>query len=180
MKDLSALQRDIARARQDMAKLADNLPRIIGTESVRIVKLNFQLQAYDSGNGITAWPKRKPATNAAYDRGHTYSKSGKRSKYRTGKNGTYKGSVYSSSNPLLRQTLALYNSIHYVASKRTVFVGTSLTLVPYAKAHNESLNHQPLRKYMPTRSEGANPKIISTVKKRIDYETSKAMHLFKK
>lgn len=181
MKGLNELLRDIANARQQMEKLSNDLPRIIGVESVKVVKLNFALQGYDSGNGVTKWPARKASTNAAYDRGRIKnSRTGKLSKYRSGKNSTYKGSVYSSSKPLLEQTMNLLNSIHYVSSRRTVWVGVNLSLVPYAKAINEGLAHQPIRQYMPKPNQGANSKIQSIVKKRIDYETSKAMRLFKK
>lgn len=181
MKSLTNLSSDISRIRRDLEKLTNNLPRIIGTEAVKAVKSNFQIEAYDSGNGITKWPKRKQATNNAYDRGRTVNKkTGKKSKYRHGKNSTYKGSVFSSSKPLLRQTLALYNSIHYVANKRSVFVGVDLGLVPYAKSHNEGISPQPKRQYMPLKSEKANPKIIGIVRKRIDWETAKIMKIFKR
>lgn len=181
MKSLSDLMRDMANARKNMEKFADALPRVIGVESVRIVKANFSIQAYDSGNGITKWPARKASTNAQYDRGKTVnSKTGKLSKYRSGKNSVYKGSVYSSANPLLLQTHNLFNSIHYVASKKRVFVGINLSLVPQGKAINEGLAHQPQRQFLPKPSDGANPKIINAVGKRIKYETDKAMRAFKK
>lgn len=182
MQDISALIRNFQKSRAAMDALMKKTPDIIGVESVKIVKQNFIISAYDSGNGITPWPKRKDATNKAYDRGRQVNpKTGKLSKYRTGKNSTYKGSVYSSSKPLLRQTLALFNSITYRASSNLVFIGMNLNLVPYAAAHNQGLNHEPRRQYMPTpQDRSGNPKIMIAVKKKIDYETNKAMKAFAK
>ncbi len=184
MKDLTTLANDIAQARKGMQTLNENLPRIMGVESVKIVKYNFDIEGYDSGNGITQWAKRKAATNAAYDRGRSKitrgANTGKLSKYRSGKNSTFKGSVYSSAKPLLRQTLTLFNGIHYRVSGRRVFIGVDLGLVPYARAHNEGLNHEPRRQYMPYGSQRANPKILGVIKKRIDYEQGKVMRVFKK
>lgn len=182
MQSLDALLRDFQKSRATMDTLMKKTPDIIGVESVKIVKTNFLLEGYDSGNGVTSWPKRKEATNKSYDRGKTVNaKTGKLSRYRTGKNSTYKGSVYSSSKPLLRQTLALFNSITYRASSNLVFVGVNLNIVPYARAHNEALNHQPLRQFMPRpQDKNGNPKIMAAVRKKIDYETNHAMKQFAK
>jgi hypothetical protein len=177
MKSLNQLAADLLAARKGMTALADNLPRIIGVESVKIVQQNFQIEGYDSGNGITKWDQRKVATNLAYGGNFTYGlhriKNSKRAK-------RYKGSVYSASKPLLRQTLALYNSIAYKASRRRVFIGTNLNAVPDAQAHNEGLNHEPKRQYMPLPNQRGNPKIFKVVGKRIDYETAKVMRAFKR
>lgn len=181
MKSLANLFTDMSNARKAMQQVVDSAPRIIGVEAVKSIKQNFSLQGYDSGISFTKWPKRKPQTDAAYDRGRTVSpRTGKLSKYRKGKNGTYKGSVYSSSKPILDQTGDLKNSVHYLASKRRVFVGVNLALIPYAKAHNEGLNHEPKRQYMPLPGEKANPKILAAAKKQLDYSTSQAMRLFKR
>lgn len=182
MQDLSKLLSDFKKSRAAMDVLMKQTPDIIGIESVKIVKANFLIEAYDSGNGITPWPKRKDATNKSYDRGKSVNqKTGKLSKYRTGKNSTYKGSVYSSTKPLLRQTLALFNSIRYKASSGYVFIGVDLSIVPYAKAHNQGLHHEPIRKFMPYPNErNGNPKIMAAVRKKIDYETKKAMRTFSK
>lgn len=206
MKDLATLTRDMAKAREDMKKLSDSLPRIAGVESVKIVKQNFQIEAYDSGNGINKWAKRKNSTNAAYTNGR-----GK------GGHSKYKGSVFSATKPLLRQTLALYNSIHYVANQGGVFVGVSLNLVPYAKIHNEGgtinikarrqtfrFNEKgrfttkgkdskywrrrtisdhtitmPKRQYMPLPNQSGNRKIQTVMRKRINYEVSRIMKSFR-
>ena len=184
MKDLATLQRDIAEARKGMQALNENLPRIIGVETVKIIKQNFDMQGYDSGKGFEKWTPRKPATNAAYDRGRTRitrgPNTGKLSKYRSGKNSTYKGSVYSSAKPILDQTGTLKNSIHYRAMKRRVFIGVNLSEVPYAEAHNAGWNHEPRRQFMPYRAQMGNPKILGVMRKRIDYEQAKVMRLFKK
>lgn len=182
MKNLQDLLYDFQKAKGDVEQfIKKDLPRIVGVESVRIVRENFYNQSYDSGNGITKWPERKESTNKNYDRGRTANaKTGKLSKYRTGKNSTYKGSVYSSSKPLLRQTLALYNSIAFQIRGTSIFIGTNLSIVPYARAHNEGLNHEPQRQYMPTKNQGGNPKIMNVVGKRIKYETDKAFKTFKR
>lgn len=182
MQDLAALLRDFKKAQGDVEQfIKKDLPRIIGTESVRIVRENFYNQSYDSGNGITKWPERKESTNKNYDRGRTANaKTGKLSKYRTGKNSTYKGSVYSSSKPLLRQTLALFNSIAYQIRGTSVFIGTNTNLIPYAVPHNEGTHHEPKRQYIPMPSQGGNIKIQKAIGKKIDYEISKRMRAFKK
>lgn len=180
MNSLTQLLSDFKQARRDHDQMMKNAPRIIGVESVRLIHENFKISAYDSGHGVEAWPARKPATNKEYDRGHSVnSKTGKLSKYRTGKNGTYKGSVFSSSKPLLRQTLSLYNSIQYTISGGYVFIGVNLSLVPYARAHNEGLHHEPKRKFMPTRNEGINPKMTANVNKKLKFETDNIMKKFK-
>lgn len=184
MKDLTTLANDIATARKGMQTLNENLPRIMGVESVKIVKQNFALQGYDTGNGVDKWDARKPATNAAYDRGRRKitqgPNTGKLSKNRSGRNATYKGSVYSSAKPILDQTGNLKNSVHYRAMRRRVFIGVNLSEIPYAQAHNEGLHHEPRRQYMPFGSQKANPKILDVMRKRIDYEQGKVMRVFKK
>lgn len=181
MKSLSQLFSDISNARKAMQQVVDSAPRIIGVEAVKCIKENFQKQGYDSGFGFTAWVKRKPETNKSYDHGRTVnSKTGKLSKYRTGKNGTYKGSVYSSSNPILDQTGNLKNSVAYKASRRRVFVGVNLAIIPYAKAHNQGEHHEPKRQFMPLPGENANPKILAASRKQIDYLAQKAMRAFKR
>lgn len=181
MRSLTDLFRDIQSARKQMQAVADAAPRIIGVESVKAIKENFRLEGYDSGNAFTKWKDRKPSTNAQYDRGKKLNqKTGKLSRYRVGKNGTYKGSVFSSSKPILDQIGTLKNSIAYRANKRNVFIGVNNNLVPYAKAHNEGLNHQPKRQYMPLPGQPASPKIVTNVKRQLDYQTAKAMRLFKR
>lgn len=180
MNSLEQLLSDFRQARRDHDQMMKNAPRIIGVESVRIVKANFLIQGYDSGHGVEPWQARKAATNKAYDKGRTINaKTGKLSKYRTGKNANFKGSVFSSSKPLLRQTLNLYNSIQYTISGGYVFIGVNLSLVPYAKAHNLGLNHEPKRQFMPDTNQGINKKMIDAVNRKLKFETDNIMKRFK-
>lgn len=204
MESLEKLLRDFKSSKEQMDALMQKVPRIIGVESVRIVRENFILQGYDSGAGVKKWDKRKPATNKEYDTNR-------------GKGGTsnFKGSVYSSSKPILDQSGNLKNSIRYVASAGMVFVGVNMDIVPYAKIHNEggsismpertAINHfgenkkfstvskasyasknkvaahtitMPKRQYMPLPGQQGNPKIIRVVGKKIEFEIKKAMKSF--
>jgi hypothetical protein len=169
MRSLTELLIDFRRSREAMEQLVKNTPRIIGVEAVRVVKQNFLIEGYDSGTGVTKWPPRADATNKAYMAGR-----GK------GKQGRYKGSVFSASKPLLRQTLNLYNSIQYRAYGTRVFIGTNLSLVPYAQAHNQGLNHQPVRQYMPWPNQPPNKKILLAIGKKVNLERDKALRIFKR
>jgi phage gpG-like protein len=120
-------------------KIVASLPKIIGTEAVGSIRRNFAIEGYQDGKSLTQWEKRKPSTDKAYDR-----------------RGSYKGSVFNSENPILRQTGNLKDSIKYQASIGKVRVGTNLDIIPYAQAHNEGLGHQPKRQFMPTPEEGLN------------------------
>lgn len=196
MQDLNVLLRDFQKARQNVDALLKKTPDIIGVESVKAVRDNFRVQGYDEGKGVTKWQPRKESTNKSYDRGKTINpRTGKLSKYRTGKNSVFKGSVYSSSNPILIQTHTLMNSIQYKKAGNVVWVGvsgnftginpqrgtsTSTPISTYGQAINEGLGHQPKRKFMPTKNEGPNQKILKNVKKKIDHETNKAMKQFSK
>jgi phage gpG-like protein len=126
MKSLKVLEQDFEAATRALKKIADNLPRYAGVEMVRMVHSNFLREGYDDGNTFTKWQARSQRTNAAYRSGRG-----------RGQSGGFKGSAVNAKNPLLRQTLALYNSIQYKVMGRSVFLGTSLSLVPYAKIHNE-------------------------------------------
>ena len=175
MESMSALLTRWRGASAKMKKLTDDTPRIIGNECVKVVKQNFPLQGYDSGNGVKPWPKRDPKTDKAYDRGKTVNAKGVQSKYRTGNNKTYKGSVFSSANLLLEQTRRLYNSIKYKAISKSVIIGVDLLLVPYAEKMNEGGDGTPARQYMPDPEQPPNPKMLKRVKKKIQFERDKAM-----
>lgn len=191
MEDLQKLLSDFQKARGDIDSFIKNdLPRIIGVESKKIILQNFTLQVYDSGNGITKWAKRAASTDKQYDRGKTVSpRTGKLSKYRTGKNATFKGSVYSSLNPILVQTHTLKNSIHYRISNYSAWIGVSGTFTginkksgeisTYAKALNEGDGHLPRRQFMPFPNQPGNPKIIAAVTKKTSFEIEKRMKKFK-
>lgn len=180
MQSLEQLLSDFKQARMDHERMMRDAPRIIGVECVKIIHENFKIGGYDSGNGVEKWQPRKPSTNAQYDRGRTKDpKTGKLSKYRTGKNSTFKGSVYSSSKPLEMQTLNMYNSITYKIAGGYIFIGGNLTLVPYLQAQNEGLNHQPVRQFMPRPNQGINVKMIKVVNSKLKIGTGNAMRKFK-
>lgn len=162
-KTMQQLFIDWRAAKAEMEKLVSNMPRIAGVESVRVVKQNFLLQGYDDGMGFTKWKDRKAATNRAYDR-----------------RGQYKGSVFNSRKPLLRQTLRLFNGIQYrVIGRNSVIIGVDLGLVPYAKRHNEGLDKMPKRQYMPTPNQPPNRKMLAAIEKKYNFERDKAMRRFK-
>lgn len=180
MKSLSNLLSDFRAARVGMEKLTADIPRIMGTSAVKVIKQNFTLQGYDSGTGIASWEKRDPKTDAAYDRGRTTKKDGTKSKYRNGKNASYKGSVYNSENPVLMQTRNLYNSIKYQIIGKTVIIGVDLNIVPYGQKMNEGGNGTPARKFMPKPNEGPNIKMLKDIEKKVISEREKALREFKK
>jgi hypothetical protein len=181
MEDLAKLLSDFQKMQGDVTSFIKNdLPRICGVEGKRIVKQNFLLHGYDNGISFTKWPKRDPKTDAAYDRGKTVNaRTGKLSKYRTGKNSTFKGSVYSSANPLLMQSHALYDAIDYRVINMGAFIGVNLNIVPYAEVHNVGLHHEPLRQYMPRPTDrNANPKIMNAIYHKAKYEIENRMKKF--
>lgn len=175
MKNLTDLLNDMQNARKALEKFQTQAPRMIGVEAVKVVKQNFEKQGYDSGNGFIRWSPRSPATNKSYDRGKT-----SKSRYRVGKNATYKGSVFSSQKPLLEQTMNLYNSIDYKARQRSVFVGSNTTIIPYAKIHNEGGRGIPQRQYQPLPNQPANKKMRDIIGKKIKMEQDRAMRMFRK
>lgn len=192
MQSLDQLLRDFQKSRSEVERFIKNdVTRIIGVESVRAVMQNFDRSSYDSGNGITAWPKRADSTNAQYDRGRVRNKKTRQlSKYRSGKNSVFKGSVYNSANPLLIQTHTLKNSIHFRISNMTVWIGSSGEftgingksgqIATYAEANNAGTSTIPRRQFQPMPHENGNPKILKAVSKKVDYEIQQRMRLFKK
>jgi phage gpG-like protein len=134
MKSLQQFQRDFAASTKEVQKaIKKDLPRLIGIESVKLVKNNFETQSYF---GFGHWKKRKPTTNKAYMAGR-----GK------GESGRYKGSRFNANHPLLLQTRRLFRSIRFKVEGNGVFIGSDTTLVPYARTHNEGLTiHQNARK----------------------------------
>lgn len=184
MESMSALLNKWRTASDKMKKLTEDVHRIIGNECVKSVKDNFRLQGYDSGSGVTPWDKRKPATDKAYDRGKTTNSRGQQSKYRTGKNKTFKGSVYSSAKPLLEQTRNLFNSITYSKIGRKVIIGVLSNnkgpVLDYAQHMNEGGRGVPARPFMPKPDMPPNPNMLKRVKKKIEFERGKAMKDFVK
>lgn len=135
MKSLKQLEKDMKESLTNLIELEKNAARNIGIVSVKYIKTNFDRQGYEGEK----WKNRSPVTNAIYD-----SRSG------------VKGSVYNSKNPILLQTGNLRNSINYKIDNKTVFIGTNLNQVPYAKLHNEGgfvefrgkMVYVPKRKYL--------------------------------
>jgi hypothetical protein len=170
MQSLRVLLEDWRRSRVNMETIVKKMPRIIGAECVRVVKQNFNLHGYDSGSGFEEWKQRSDKTNESYARNRT-----------KGKQGIYKGSVFSPNKPVLKQTLNLYNNIKYeVRGFSSVKIGVDKGLVPYAIAHNEGLNHQPKRQFMPYPSQPPNQKMIRQITKKYEHEREKALGKFKK
>jgi hypothetical protein len=187
-KSLSQLLADWRKAKTAIEKLTNDMPRIIGNESVKVVKENFKLQGYDSGNGVTPWQPRKAVTDAAYDRGRIRYANGKKSKYRHGPGG-YRGSVYNSENKLLLQARVLYNGIKYIVnSKRSVTIGVDDALIPYGRKMNEGgpgkwgkrPTMTPARKFMPTPGEKPNAKILAKIFNKIERERKRILRDFKR
>lgn len=105
------------------------------------------------------------------------------------RNSTYKGSVYSSLNPILRQTGSLFRSIKYWVSGdgKTVKVGSDDTdvgpgnrIIKYATAMNDGVPSKniPARQFIPM--DRPNKKMIDAFLKKFDYERRKVMKNFLK
>jgi hypothetical protein len=169
-KSLAQLLVDMKAAKEAMKKLQGNIPRIIGNEAVKVIKQNFALQGYDSGAGVTAWPQRSPATNHRYNKRYGV-----------------KGSVYQSTNPLLKQTGILYNAIQYKIQGKLVYIGVDIGAVPYAEKMNtggpgkwgKNATNTPARKYMPAKNEPPNTKMLRAIIKKIKSERDRALAPFK-
>ena len=166
----SQLLSDWRKATDQVEAVANNLPRIIGVESVRVIKENFKLEGYDDGISFTPWEPRKEETNARYDK-------------RTG----VKGASFNSSNKIMNQTENLRDANHYTVNGRQVVVGVDLNVIPYGQIHNEGLQGKawgkhtfkmPKRQYIPVGK--PNVKILKAVRKKLTFEIGKAMKEFKK
>lgn len=169
---MARLLADWRASKQRMDLIIKKLPRMVGHEAVAVVKENFLLQGYDDGRSFKMWPSREPSTNKRYDKRYGV-----------------KGSVFSSSNPVLHQTGDLENSLDYkVVNEKTVFIGSNLAVIPYAKIHNEggrgtAYGHpfvMKQRKYMPLPGDPPNQKILRAIQEKLKYETAQAMKTFAK
>lgn len=137
MKSLTNLIRDFHNSRIAFEKLHADTPRIYGVIGVKVIRENFDLQGFAESNGaVQKWKPRSETTNKMYD-------SSKR----------YKGSVYSSKNPILKQTGNYYDAVNYRATQKQVRIGVNENQVPYARLNNEggmtTLNGK--RVYVPQR-----------------------------
>ena len=169
MKSLGQLLYDFRAAKEEFTRLNYDIPKIIGTESVKVIKEGFKLQGWDPGTGLQGWEPRSEKTNAAYDR---YRGKGGKSKF--------KGSVYRSGNPLLLQTRNLYNSVKYGYAGNTVTIGVDACLIPYAKEMNEGGRGIPARKYMPKPGEAPTSKILKAIEKKVTARINTAFKNFHK
>lgn len=171
-KPISQLVTDWRDSKALVDKAMGMLPIIIGVECVKSVKENFRLQGYDNGSTLTKWTKRKESTDKRY----------------TSRKGV-RGSVYNAASKILEQSGNLRDGVKHQITGKLVFIGVDNKLLPYAQIHNEGLKGSawgihpfmmPLRKYMPTPSEGANKKMLDAIQKKVTYDIGVAMKNFKK
>jgi hypothetical protein len=178
-----------------MKQLEGNMLKIIGVESVRLIKANFGLQGYETGG---TWAKRKQVTNTFYEYNRTAAyrtpKLGKRSKFKN----PLKGSVVSSKNPILVQTGNLRDSITYRASGKIVSIGVFPNFIKagakvashtYAKKMNEggegswglhAKTHTTSRQFMPRPGQPPTPNMVKVYIKSYEMELSRIMGDWKK
>lgn len=171
-------------------QLETEFPKVIGVETVKLLKNNFKIQGYFIPG---TWKKRSKSTDIAYEYNRTQAyrtpKLGKVSKYKN----PYKWSVVHASRPLLVQTGNLRNSLNYNAEgkgvtigvfRRTVKIGGKLhDALSYAKVLNEGGTGKwgkhpttiPARKFIPKPSEGPNGIIWTMINKKYKYELNKIM-----
>jgi phage gpG-like protein len=121
MRSLTELTREFHNSRKLFEQLTAQTPRIMGKIGVDVIRENFDAQGFvESVGPAQKWKERSPTTNKIYD-----SRKG------------YKGSVYNSSNPILRQSGNLHDGVKYIATQKRVNIGVNLNTVPYAKLMNE-------------------------------------------
>jgi len=152
MKPLSQLLADFRKDNAAVKEVIAKLPRIIGNASLKAIDTNFKMQGYFDGKRTSPWKERKPSTNKSYD----------------ARGKAYKGRVFNSANPILIQTNKLRDSIKYQARAKSVFVYTSLKIVPYAQAHNEGNGKMPQRQFMPLPNSDGNSYIYQITKDKFN------------
>lgn len=172
-KPLSQLVADWRITKADMERYIKKLPDTAGAVAVEVCKDNFRLQAYDDGTSRARWAKREKRTNRRYDR-------------RKG----VKGTVFNSANKILEQSGNLRDSIKYKKlGPNLVWIGVDLSVIPYAKIHNEGLKGlawgknsfvMPKRQYMPMTGEGPNKKILTAIQKKVTFDLKRIMQKFKR
>jgi hypothetical protein len=127
MKDLSQLAKDFKIKADAYKRFQQDLPRIAGQIAVNVVKHNFDVGGFceETDQPEQKWSDRDEKTDYAYD---NYS--------------TYKGSNYSSANPILQQTRKLRRGVMFkVEGENKVFIGEDLSIVPYAQSVNERVRN---------------------------------------
>lgn len=164
MKDLNDALKDWREAVAAMEKLNSKLPTIAGVEALAVIEKNFNSESYDTGSGKIKWEERSSKTNAAYDKRYGV-----------------KGSVFSSSNKLLRQTGNLFDSIRKRITGAVAFIFFDTKKVPYGQVHNEgdAAKNIPQRQFMPMPNEPENPAIMKALYKKYLFERDKIMRKFK-
>ena len=187
MKSIQQLQSDFNRATKEVQQaIKKNLPRLIGTEAVKLIKNNFTTASYFGG---ASWKRRSGATFRAY----SYNRS-KKFRTKTGKASTaqnkYKGSRYKNSNPLLLQTRRLYKSIKYKIKGNVIFIGVNDTTVniDITQHLNEggkgkwgkATTNTPKRQFLPIGSQAMPAPMKKMIEKEFNQEFDRALKLFKK
>ena len=156
MKPLKNLVSDFKNAIDAYNKLDRDIPRLMGNIAVKQTKENINNQIDIEG---ISFIEREEKTNIAYDKRYGV-----------------KGSVYNSSNLILKQNRNLYNAIKYIIEgSKKVLIGLNLTTVPYAQAHNEGLGYQKKRQYL-----GWNEKLKLAIEKEIKKRRNNIFKKFKK
>lgn len=170
MKPFSELLTDWRKASDGVIDIAEKLPRIIGVESKRAIKQNFEKQGYDDGLTFTPWETRSPGTNYRYDKRYGV-----------------KGTVANSDSKILSQSRNLEDGVHAKVKGRSVSVGVNLDVIPYGQIHNEGLMGKawgkypfkmPKRQYIPVNK--PNVKILLAVQKKVKFMIEWSMKPFKK
>lgn len=182
MKKLSQLTRDFNNAKNVYAKMDKDNPRIIGALGVKVMRENFDAQGFvDSVGPARKWKERSQTTNDIYDAGRTVGKNRKEAAKAKKQGNSYKGTVYSSKNPILVQSGNLKAGLSYRSNTpKGVNIGVNLNTVPYAKLMNEGGLVQfngkwvriPARKYLGM-SQKLKVRITSELKKRRTQALSK-------
>lgn len=134
MKNIKDLTKDLQLLQSRIKAVTKNLPAIMGTEAVRMARLQIDKEGTING-GFRAWPKRVEVNQVAMS---TAIKKGKDGKVTPGKvrvmttdQGRHSG------KKLLRRSGLLYRSISWRVSGNQVSIGVDLKTVPYARIHNE-------------------------------------------
>jgi hypothetical protein len=177
MPTLLDLENDLSTMEKEMRGLVGRFNTIIGQESVKIIKENFDLQGYDDGVSFKVWAERSEVTNNWYDSGVSANRKGK-------------SVLYKSTNPILTQSKNLkIDSLQYRARKGEVDVGVYRSVVmlngephdavEYGQENNEGTSIVPQRQFMPMPDEGANEKMAANFLGRWKWEEQKIMSKFK-
>lgn len=164
MKNMQDAVNDFRQVSAQIAKLESRVPAIIGNIALDTIEKNFDNESYDTGNGKIKWEPRKESTNKAYDKRYGV-----------------KGSVYSSSAPILNQTGDLKDAIRKRVAARSVFIGFDTKKIPYGEVHNEGdpAKNIPQRQFMPREGEPENTAIMKRVYQKVRFEHEKILRPYK-